>query len=179
MLTSQNYADLTAKAQALCPGAKVVRKQSSWLMWAIHGFFCGVTFGSYRSFMSRFATSIGSSIYIPEEWGVTTVDHILPHECRHIWQSRKGWHLGFALFYLFFPLPFKLAWGRFWSELDADREEWKAQLAAQGEAAFPTIRASAARRAVSVCSVDYFWSWPKSWGTKRYAEEAEKVIAGR
>lgn len=173
MLTDTDYAELQALAG---DAAKVKRKRGSWLMWTLHVLLFVITFGTYKGFMDRFATTL-LDVYIPEEWGMTSARRVLPHELRHAVQARRGLLVGWGWFYLFFPLPLGLAWGRFWCELDADRAGWKARLDEAGEHAVLEVRQDATRRADSVCGAAYLWAWPASWGLRAYRKAVEEVIA--
>ncbi len=114
-------------------------------------------------FMSVYTTVINRDVYYPSSWGIFDLDndrHVtshavtFEHEFVHV-EQRKKWKILWQLTYLFFPVPFFFAWGRWrW-----EREAYKVNL----------------RNGRSIDSVvntlwKYGWPWPKSWMKKWFEE---------
>lgn len=155
-----------------------VSRAIAWLLFVL-------SFGKFKRerFLVNFATTLGNYIFIPKEWSVRSVEILMPHEARHVKQFRwlglcihplVGLPLA-AVVFLLLPLPFLLAFGRFYMELDADVAKWK-YLIKSNIWGPENIRLHAARRGKSVASVNYFWTLPETWAVKLYKKRAEKVI---
>ncbi len=77
-------------------------------------------------FLSQYATTIGSIIWLPtaagSSWSEADLAIVLRHEIVHVDQSKKWTPLLYAFLYLFIPLPFMLSWFRARFESEAYRE---------------------------------------------------------
>lgn len=96
-------------------GVRIVRKSDVWHQKAIDAFLRVITLGQQTGFLTEFVTTIGHTIYVPDNfdslpaWSRLAV---LRHEAVHVGQwERLGGPLD-ALLYLTFPLPMGLAWAR-------------------------------------------------------------------
>jgi len=140
--------------------------------------------------LQTFATTIGRTVYIPEDWTYSQVKQALPHEVLgHVKQFRYcglGIHptLGIfpGMFFLyvwgiFFPIF--LAWGRYRLELHAETKAWKYYLVRENS---PATKAWVERRSKSsserVGGKEYFYSVPKFWAMWGFKRRARKVIYG-
>lgn len=84
----------------------VIYKTESWLMYILS---CILFFN--KKFMTDYATTIGSTVYLPEdakEWSQERIDSILVHEYIHVLDYKKE-KLLFVLKYLFPQILFPLA----------------------------------------------------------------------
>lgn len=129
-------------------------KASSNLMRAI-GWLLRV-FHINAKFMERYTTVVWRHLYYPASWGMFSEHNdaqlrrhasTFEHEFHHRAQVEKLWIL-FPLVYLFFPVPFFFAWGR-----------WRLERTAY----LVNIRNG---RTVDQCVEAlwrYGWPWPKSW----------------
>ena len=163
----------------------VLKTKDHWLMQLISWILFILAFGQNKreDFLKRFATTLCNYHFYPKEWSARAVEANLCHEARHTKQFRifgLGIHpvLGLplaAIFYLLFPLPILLAWGRYYMEYDASRAEFKYKLSVLN---YPdrSIRSDAWHTAQHVSSASYFWAWPRSWAEKSFAKLAEEVI---
>lgn len=125
-------------------GVTVRRKAESRLMKLI-SFFLGAWF------MRRAWTTIGShTIWAPSSADLVNLDKhevTLRHELMHIRQARlyPGW---FQFSYLFFPVPFLFAWGRWrW-----EREAYLVNI----EAGTHSVE-----EVINLLWSKYLWTWPK------------------
>lgn len=102
--------------------ARIIYKRDSVLMLFIDSILRVLTFGQMQTFMSGFVTTIGKTIYAPNDWEESLSSAItLRHEMVHLEQQRRMGTLLFSLTYLFWPLPAVLALGR--RDLEAEAYE--------------------------------------------------------
>ena len=93
--------------QVRYPDLKIVAKSDSFLMKLINIFLIVITFGQMRDYMTRFVTTIGETIYVPDDWNERSAQSraaVVRHEAVHI----RQWHanrLFFKLKYLFWFFP--------------------------------------------------------------------------
>lgn len=106
---------------------KVVPKSESRLMRFI-AWFCSVRwfwlFQINPNFLDGYVTTIGKTIYYRSSWGAFSIENdadirrhstTFEHEFMHVEQYERWWFL-YQASYLLFPLPFLLAWFRFYWE---------------------------------------------------------------
>jgi hypothetical protein len=144
------------------PAFRIVPKASHWPSHAIDFALKCLTFGGQRSYLTRYHTVIGDTLYVPPTWQQMSDlerEILLRHERVHLRQRRRYGALVMTFLYLvpFFPLG--LAYGR-------ARIEWEAYeetLRATAELLGPEAARSAALRAHIVqrfTGPDYGWMWP-------------------
>lgn len=154
---------LKAEIAAEFPDFKVVRKAESLLMKAINFLLLIITFGQLSKFMTKFVTTIGVTVYVPNSWEVyTEIDRmiVLRHERIHMRQKRKYGMFLFSLLYVFLPLPGAFAYYRRKFEQEAYEESmWAlAELAPMG---LDILSTDSYRNAMvkHFTSSEYFWTW--------------------
>src|ERR1700733_13289902 len=91
------------------PAFRIVPKRGHALSRAIDLALKVITFGGQRSYLTRYHTVIGDTLYVPPTWeAMTDLDCVilLRHERVHLRQRRRYGSLGMTLLYLipFFPL---------------------------------------------------------------------------
>ncbi len=104
------------------PDFEIRYKAASNFMRFIAKLLLIVTFGTQKTFMTGYTTTINRTIYVPLGWSSWTDDQkvsILRHERVHMRQARKHGFLLFALLYVLVPFPFVFAYCR-------ARFEWEA-----------------------------------------------------
>lgn len=104
---------------------QVYKKSESLLMKTINVLLLIVTFGQQNKFMNSYITTIGSKVYVPDDWDQHedwAKDVILYHESIHVEQFKREGIL-FSLKYLFWPLPLLHAHARLEYELEAYSKE--------------------------------------------------------
>ena len=143
---------------------RFVRKDASRFMRFL-GWLLGL-FGT-TSFMRYAWTTIGRTIYVPTEADLTlgvNADGVgfgdryrssLEHEIYHVEQYLRLWHLHSVL-YLLFPVPFFLAWYRWWAERWAFLHQIR-----HYNLSIDLV--------VSTLWGIYGWPWPRTW-MKRWFE---------
>ena len=152
---------------------RVVRKSEHWHQRAAAKLLWLVTFGGQRTYLSNYVTTLGHTIYVPDDWDAWHPDHawqVLRHELVHVRQfERLGW-LGMILVYGFFPLPAGLAWGRARLEWEGYRETLRAVAESEGIAA---ARAPELHRHIVArfTGPDYGWMWPFPGTIRRWFRE--------
>jgi hypothetical protein len=119
--------DLLADIKTEFPSFKLVRKEDSLFMKVLGV----VTFPFCPSFMQRFGTTIGKTVYYPPKWSDQTLYEVLRHERVHIRDSDK-WGLLYYLTYLLLPLPFVVSGRAYW-EFRGYCETLKADWETQGK----------------------------------------------
>ena len=166
------------------PDFKLVPKQSSWLMRGVDFFLKLITFGMMSSFMLRYTTTLGFTIYTPKPWddrSWISRAETLRHEGVHMRQFlRMGW-LGFSFMYLVFVFPGGLSLGRFLLESEAYEESLRAVADYYGVEALRD--ADLRKRMVDhFVGPEYFWMWPFRKNVERwydeFASELERTYLG-
>jgi hypothetical protein len=157
----------------------VVAKRAHWHQRAAGQVLWALTFGGQRTYLTQYVTTLGHTIYVPDDFASWHPDHawqVLKHELVHVRQfERWGW-LGMILVYGFFPLPAGLAWGRARLEWEAYRETLRAVAEIEGLAA---ARAPALHRHIVArfTGPDYGWMWPFPGTVQRWIDQALDEIA--
>lgn len=125
---SELYDSTLVSMQKQFPKFKLVPKSESGFMKFLDVLLKIVTFGTNNHFMKSVTTTIGYTVYIPENWfKQSSINRVclLKHESVHMEQrSKLGW-FAFYFLYLFIPLPFLFAYYRTKFEKDGYREELK------------------------------------------------------
>jgi hypothetical protein len=153
---------------------RVVIKRVYWHQRAAHHALRILTFGGQNRYLSHYVTTLGHTIYVPDDWSDWDPAHaweVLRHELVHVDQfERIGW-LGMILIYGFFPLPAGLAYGRARLEWEAYRETLRAVAEIEGlEAArSPALHAQIIER---FTGPDYGWMWPFPRQVQKWIDEA-------
>lgn len=162
--------------------ARIVEKRG-WFWTALHWLVLLVTIGRNRTFLTGYLTTIGPWIGVPVGWDPNLPEHqpVIAHERRHIRQQERA-GLGSALvgmvpwglFWLLFPLPLGLAWGRYVLERDAYAEGFRVELVRVGSWGGDV---AARRRELIDIGVEqlttgaYGWAWPFPRAVRRWFEE--------
>lgn len=121
-----------------------------------------ITAGGQRTYLSRYHTVLGSTLYLAPTWHQMTDEEryvLLRHERVHLRQRRRYTSVGMALLYLIPILPLGLAYGRARIEWEAYCETLAAAAEVWGILAVkePNFRRQIVERFVSA---DYGWMWP-------------------
>lgn len=153
---------LIAQIRVEFPGFRIVPKAESPLSRVIDAALRVVTLGGQRSYMTRYHTVIGDTLYVPLTWsGMNDVDKVilLRHERVHLRQRRRYGLLGMAFLYLVPFLPLGLAYGRARIEWEAYEETLRATAEHHGVSA---LRDDAFKRHIveRFTGPDYGWMWP-------------------
>lgn len=168
------YEELLEELYAEFPNLAVVPKAESLFMRALN---LPLRFLLGTSFMRDYTTTIGSTIYTPTTWESSPVEYrleVLRHERVHLRQIRRYGALFFSLAYLFFPLPFGLAWCRARLEWEAYEESMRATAEYFGAKAL-NERHKAAIVGLFVGPA-YGWMWPFRTDVERWYDEARARI---
>jgi hypothetical protein len=153
---------------------RVVEKRAFWHQRGAHWALAALTFGGQRSYLTHYVTTLGHTIYVPDDfdrWDPAHAWEVLRHELVHVEQfERWGW-IGMILIYGLFPLPAGLAWGRARLEWEAYRETLRAVAELEGldAAKNPALHAQIIRR---FTGPDYGWMWPFPRMVQRWIAEA-------
>ncbi len=115
--------------RARFPRLRVIHKRDDGLSRFLDVLVRIATFGGNPSYMSRYVTTLGQSIYLPASWearGELERVIVLRHEAVHLEQFRRHGKLGMALLYLVPICPIGLALGRARLEWEAYAETFRA-----------------------------------------------------
>lgn len=158
------------------PGLRLVHKRDSALCRVLDVALRVVTLGRQPAFMTRYVTTIGRTIYLPEGWerrGDVDRYATLRHEAVHLRQFRRFGLLGTSLLYLLPILPMGLALGRARLEQQAYAETLRAVAEQRGLDAAEALRAHVVRQFVSGA---YGWMWPFPRAIHRWFDRAMEEI---
>lgn len=157
---------------------RVVKKTAFWHQRAADIALRIVTLGGMRSYLTHYVTTLGHTIYVPDDfdaWRPERALEILRHEAVHVRQfERYGW-IGMVLLYGLLPLPMGLAYGRARLEWEAYAETLRAIAEVEGIAA---ARSTAVHDEIvrRFTGPDYGWMWPFPNAVKRWINEEIAAI---
>jgi hypothetical protein len=158
---------------------RVAQKRQHWHQRAAARALWVLTLGGQRTYLSHYVTTLGHTIYVPDDFDAWNPDHawqVLRHELVHVRQfERYGW-LGMIVIYGLFPLPAGLAWGRARLEWEAYRETLRAVAESEGLAA---ARSPELHRHIIArfTGPDYGWMWPFPRAVQGWIDTALDEIA--
>jgi hypothetical protein len=141
-------------------GVRVLLKSSAWHQRAIDALLRVLSFGRASTYASRYVTTIGRRIYVPDDWASRPAwqrADILRHELVHVRQFERYGFVPMTLAYLLFPLPIGLAWCRAALEKEAYAESLRAAFERGGIEAARAMKPDLVQRFVGP---DYLYMWP-------------------
>jgi hypothetical protein len=156
------YDALVAALRAEFPRFRIVAKRDSGLHRAIHLALVALTAGRMRSYLDSYQTTIGSTVYVTDDWARWPAERryvTLRHEAVHLRQFRRWTLPGMALLYLLVPLPAGLAWCRARFEQAAYAETIRAAAEVWG-AGHPRRTEFRAHVVAQFLGPSYGWMWP-------------------
>lgn len=160
MLSNEGYDALLNEIKNEFPEFNVVKKSESRLMRTIGSFLKIASFGKMNTFMDSFITTIGTTVYVPDQWdsrSASTKAITMRHERVHMRQARRLGRFIFSFLYLFFPLPVAFAYFRTRFEKEAYEESLRALAEYYGPKFFtPTLREKIIAHFISA---EYMWMW--------------------
>ncbi len=153
-------------------GVELVYKSDSRFQRAIDRALRVVTFGAMDSYLSSYVTTIGRTIYLPDDWEETSPGRrweTLEHELVHVEQFERYGLVGMAVLYLLVPLPMGLSWFRARLEWEAYRVTIRcvAELEGIEAARDASFREEIVRR---FTGPDYGYMWPFARSVHRWIE---------
>src|SRR5580765_5000670 len=110
------------------PG-RVVNKRGFWHQRAAGRALWALTFGGQPRYLSHYVTTLGHTIYVPDdfdEWRPAHALEVLRHDLASVAQFERYGFFLMVVIYGFFPLPAFLAWGRARLEWEAYEETLRA-----------------------------------------------------
>jgi len=144
------------------PDFTLIPKASVWWMKVISVLLKIITFGQMISFMSRYVTTIGNTIYTSELWDDNPPfmkAALIRHERVHMRQRKSMGSIRYALTYLFWPLPVVFAAGRKRIEMGGYAESMVAYTEYYG-IEFVKLTRIRERIIGEFTGSTYFWTWP-------------------
>ena len=161
MLQKEEYEDLLKSIALEFPDFKLVKKTDSKLMILIDVLLKVLTFGKMKKFMNQFITTLGNTVYVPDDWDDSSSSSkaiTLRHERVHMRQSKKMGRFAFSIAYLFLPVPVLFAAYRRKFEMEAYEESLRAYNEYYGKKFFtPALKEHVVKH---FTSAEYFWMWP-------------------
>lgn len=144
------------------PRLRVIEKAGDAFSKLIDGALRVLTLNGQRHYMTRYVTTMGSTIFLPTGWAERSAESryvTLRHEAVHLRQFRRYGRVGTALLYLLPILPLGLAYGRARLEWEAYAETLRATCEVWGlEAARdPALHAHIVTQFTGPA---YGWMWP-------------------
>ena len=127
--------------------------------------------------MTKYTTTIGSTIYVPDNWGERSESSriiTIRHEVVHLRQAKEYFFFKFLYLFVFFPVG--LAYYRMEFEKEAYEESMRA--IAQLYGADALRNADRERIVRHFMSADYFWAWPFRKSIEKWYDEArDRILA--
>ena len=165
------------------PKFKVVPKSESTLMKVADICLKLITFWQLRTFMTRFTTTVGYTVYVTDSWAsMSPVSKmvLLRHERVHMRQRRKYGSFLFTVLYLFLFFPVGIAYFRAKFEKEAYAEGMRAMLELLPETGVSTLQSKQFRdRTVRhFTTAEYFWMWPWKRSIERWYDETVRRLTG-
>ncbi len=155
------------------PGLRLVYKRDDAFSRLLSRAVRVATFGAQSRYMTRYVTTIGRTIYVPEGWDARDPRNryvTLRHEAVHLRQFRRMGRVGMSLMYLLPIFPLGLAWGRARIEWEAYAETFRAtaEVFGQSVAERDELRQHVVKQFVSGA---YGWMWPFPKTVNRWIDE--------
>jgi hypothetical protein len=177
MAVKEDYENLLVEIKKEFSDFDVVVKTDSILMKIIDVCLRILTFNQMNKFMTKFITTLGNTVYVPADWeqhSLVGKVEIMRHERIHMKQSRELGRLKFSLFYLFFPMPFGLAYYRMKFEKEAYEESLKAVYEYYGSKFFtPSLKSGIVNHFISA---EYFWMWLRKSDIEKWYDNVISCI---
>ena len=144
------------------PTFRIVPKRGHWPSRLIDLSLKAITFGGQRSYLTRYHTVIGNTLFVPPTWeqmGDLERVILLRHERVHLRQRRRYGSVLMTFLYLIPFFPLGLAYGRARIEWEAYEETLRAtaELLGLEAARSPSLRSHIVAR---FTGADYGWMWP-------------------
>ena len=163
------------------PDFELLYKKDSTFMKVLDFLLKLITLWRMKTFMTRFVTTIGEKVYLPEAWdqrSETSKIITLRHERVHMRQKAKYTSFGFSFLYLFFPFPVVFAYYRAKFEKEGYEESMRGIAEYNG---VHILRKDRVKQNIveHFTTAQYFWMWPFRSSIERwYDSVVEKLEAG-
>jgi len=162
------------------PTFRIVPKRGHWPSRAIDLALKTLTFGGQRSYLTRYHTVIGNTLYVPPTWdAMSDTDKVilLRHERVHLRQRRRYGAFLMTFLYLIPFFPLGLAYGRARMEWEAYEETLRAtaELLGLDAARSPGLRAQILER---FTGPEYGWMWPFERSVQRWYDRVLETLPG-
>jgi len=146
-------------------------------MKLIDSFLRVASLGKTKNFMTNFVTTIGSTVYVTEDWDIlssSTKAITLRHERVHMRQSKRLGRFLFSFLYLFAPVPILFAYYRTKFEKEAYEESLKAYFEYYGSKFFtPALKENVIHH---FSSSEYLWMWINNRSIEEWYDNVVKEI---
>ena len=162
------------------PTFRIVPKRGHWPSRVIDVALRVITLGGQRSYLTRYHTVIGNTLYVPPTWdAMSDLDRVilLRHERVHLRQRRRYGALLMTWLYLIPFFPVGLAYGRARIEWEAYEETLRAtaELLGLDAARSASLRSQIVQR---FTGPDYGWMWPFERSVQAWYDRALENLSG-
>jgi len=162
------------------PTFRIVPKHGHWPSRVIDLALKAVTLGGQRSYLTRYHTVIGNTLYVPPTWqSMSDLDRVilLRHERVHLRQRRRYGAFLMTWLYLIPFFPLGLAYGRARIEWEAYEETLRAtaELLGLEAARSPSLRTHIVQRFIGP---EYGWMWPFERSVQAWYDRALENLSG-
>ena len=162
------------------PTFRIVPKRGHGLSRAIDLALKLLTFGGQRSYLTRYHTVLGNTLYVPPTWELMSdLDRVilLRHERVHLRQRRRYGAFVMTFLYLIPFFPLGLAYGRARIEWEAYEETLRAtaELLGLEAARSGSLHAHIVAR---FTGPDYGWMWPFERSVQAWYDRALADLSG-
>jgi hypothetical protein len=180
-VTESDFQALLVDIKKEFPDFEMIEKGKSRRMKALDVFLKIITLGQMRVFMTRFVTTDGAKVYVPDGWleeeSPASRMITMRHERVHMRQKARQWFgLVFTIAYILLWFPIGLAYFRKKWEMEAYEESFRAINEYWGESELRNEK----RREHYVkhfTGPSYFWMWPFKKSVEKWYDEAIERIA--
>jgi len=141
-------------------GVQIVLKSGVWHQKAIDALLRVITLGQQTKFLTGFITTIGHTIYVPDDFDTLPARvrlEVLRHEAVHVGQFEHFGGPVMALMYLTVPFPVGLAWARAQLEWAGYAETLRTAARLDGIGEARSMREFVVKQ---FTSGNYAWMWP-------------------
>ena|GEM_PF-338299 len=156
------------------PTFRIVPKRGHWPSRVVDLALKCLTLGGQRSYLTRYHTVIGNTLYVPPTWDeMSDLDRVilLRHERVHLRQRRRYGSVAMTFLYLIPFFPLGLAYGRARIEWEAYEETLRAtaELLGLEAARSASLRTHIVQR---FTGPDYGWMWPFERSVQAWYDQA-------
>lgn len=158
----QRLDELLAELHDEFPRFRIVAKRESRLQRVLHYGLVAVTLGRVRDYMDSYHNTVGSTVYVTDDWDDKDANDryvLLCHEREHMRQFRRFTAPGMMALYWLLPLPFGLAYFRARFERAGYEQTIRASAEVYGlhYVKDPSFRDYVVRQFIGA---GYGWMWP-------------------
>lgn len=174
------YNKIYSRIKSAYPKFDVLEKENSTFMKILNVFMIILSFGQNKEFLTKYITTIGYKIYVPEFW-FRTPYHIriekLYHEAIHMEQRTRYGILFYPLYLLGLPFPIFFAYYRTKFEKEGYEATMQYHYKRYGEQFFTTEYKNSILEKFS--SSGYLWMWMNKSSIEKWYDDFLKEMTSK